>query len=215
MRSAALRWLAVDDDNRIALRKIVADALGLYFAIDAFSKNTLNAHFGTTPPPADERSYSAAMMNWLNGARDISKVSDGVKAFTGILLQVYAGDPSLVIVDEPEAFLHPSLAHRLGTELAKAAVDTKKHVFAATHSAHFLMGAIQSGASVNIVLLTYRDGIATARLLDNDSLVPFMNDPLLRSVGVLDGLFLRLSSSPKQMGPRLLWRDQPSSTGCR
>ena len=116
-------------------------------------------------------------------------MSDGVKAFTGILLQVYAGDPKVIIVDEPEAFLHPSLAHKLGYELAKGAAEEKKHIFAATHSSHFVMGAIVSGAHVNIVRLTYANGVATARHLANAEIVALMNDPLLRSIGVLTGLF--------------------------
>jgi hypothetical protein len=51
------------------------------------------------------------------------------------------------------------------------------------------MGCIQSGAPLNIVRLTYRDGVATARLLPSDDLLKLMRNPLLRSTGVLSGLF--------------------------
>jgi hypothetical protein len=63
-------------------------------------------------------------------------------------------------------------------------------VFVATHSADFLMGAIQSGAVVNIVRLTWSNELA-ARLLASDELVTLMNDPMLRSIGVLSGLFFQ------------------------
>jgi AAA15 family ATPase/GTPase len=46
----------------------------------------------------------------------ISDASDGVKAFIGILSELIAGDPKVILVDEPEAFLHPSLATTLGNE---------------------------------------------------------------------------------------------------
>src|SRR5262245_4945537 len=62
-------------------------------------------------------------------------------------------------------------------------------LFVATHSADFVMGAIQSGATVNIVRLTWANDAATARLLPSPDLVTLMNDPMLRSVGVLSGLF--------------------------
>jgi hypothetical protein len=53
----------------------------------------------------------------------------------------------------------------------------------------FVMGCVQSGAPVNIIRLTYRDGVATARLLPSEELLTLMRHPLLRSSGVLNGLF--------------------------
>src|SRR4029077_3317410 len=57
------------------------------------------------------------------------------------------------------------------------------------HSPQFVMGAILSGAKVNIIRLTYEGGIGAARLLPSTELTKLMQDPLLRSVGVLAGLF--------------------------
>ncbi len=125
----------------------------------------------------------------MRTARGFDDISDGIKAFTGVLIQLHAGTPQVITVDEPEAFLHPSLAFKLGKELARGAVEEGKQIFSSTHSAQFLMGAISSGAEVNIVRLTYQDGSGTARLLPNEELKVLMQDPLLRSVGVLDGLF--------------------------
>lgn len=51
------------------------------------------------------------------------------------------------------------------------------------------MGCVQSGADINVVRLTYRKGNATARLLQPETLLRFMRDPLLRSTNVLDALF--------------------------
>lgn len=51
------------------------------------------------------------------------------------------------------------------------------------------MGCIQSGAPINIVRLTYRSGIATARVLPSAEILELMRNPLLRSTGVLNGLF--------------------------
>ena len=122
-------------------------------------------------------------------AQDINATSDGVKAFTGIITEIIAGDPKILLIDEPEAFLHPSLSHKLGKEIAKATAETNKRVFVSTHSSHFVMGCIQSGVPVNIVRLTYKKGVATARILPNNDVLKLMRDPLLRSAGVLEGLF--------------------------
>ena len=51
------------------------------------------------------------------------------------------------------------------------------------------MGCIQSGAPLNIIRLTYRGGVATARVLPSTQILELMRHPLLRSTGVLSGLF--------------------------
>jgi AAA domain, putative AbiEii toxin, Type IV TA system len=188
MPTEPLSRMLTDNDKRKKWRDIVYDAFRLYPGIDASDGAALSVRFGKTPP-VHERSLEDDTLNWMRSALPIDKVSDGVKAFSGILLQLYSGDPEVIIIDEPEAFLHPSLARTLGKELATAANTQKKFVFASTHSADFLMGAIQSGATVNIVRLTWGDDTATARLLPNAELTQLMNDPMLRSVGVLSGLF--------------------------
>lgn len=186
--TTAFARLLTNNEKRTALRKIIHDALGLYLAIDMSEGSKLNIKFGETPPP-EERSVKDDILEYMRNARAFSAVSDGVKAYTGILVQLYAGDPEIIIIDEPEAFLHPSLALNLGKEIAKGAATQNKHVFVSTHSAQFVMGAILSGATVNIIRLTYEGGVGTARLLPSTELTKLMQDPLLRSVGVLAGLF--------------------------
>ncbi|MBS0252416.1 MAG: ATP-binding protein [Proteobacteria bacterium] len=185
---APLAKIFMNDPMRTKWRTEVHNAFELYPAIDATVGNILSVRFGSTPP-SKERSFEEENIDWMKAARPLEEVSDGVKAFSGILLQVFAGDPKVILIDEPEAFLHPSLARTLGKSLATAAHSEDKFVFVSTHSSEFVMGAIQSGAVVNIVRLTHDAGVGTARLLPNDDLVQMMNDPMLRSVGVLSGLF--------------------------
>lgn len=51
------------------------------------------------------------------------------------------------------------------------------------------MGCIQSAAALNIVRLTYKNGIPTSRILPKEKILHLMRHPLLRSTGVLNGLF--------------------------
>ncbi|NEJ74923.1 AAA family ATPase [Rhizobium phaseoli] len=183
-----LARLITDDKRRTSLRKLIFEATNLMFTLDASVGDQIQVRFGETEPP-DERALSEETLQYMREARGINEVSDGIKAFAGILLQLHAGTPKVFVVDEPEAFLHPSLAFKLGKELSRGAEEEGKHVFASTHSAHFLMGAIASGATVNVIRLTYVGGVGTARLLKSNDLRVLMKDPLLRSVGVLEGLF--------------------------
>lgn len=48
-----------------------------------------------------------------------------------------------------------------------------------------------SGTPVNIIRLSYEEGVGSARLLGSADVEPLMRDPLLRSAGALEGLFFR------------------------
>ena len=50
-------------------------------------------------------------------------------------------------------------------------------------------GVVMSGQTAQIVRLTHKAGIASARLLPADELQPLMRDPLLRSAKLLSALF--------------------------
>lgn len=180
-----------DDAKRHEVRRIVLDAFGRHFVLDPTNLGQLRIRLSDRAPRDDmeERGIHADAVRFHAAAQLIDEASDGVKAFTGIVTEVMAGDPSVVLVDEPEAFLHPSLASKLAQEVARAALSADKRVFASTHSPQFVMGCIQSGAPVNIIRLTYRGGVATARVLPSDEILELMRHPLLRSTGVLSGLF--------------------------
>jgi predicted ATPase len=180
--------LLTDDERRQAFRATIRDAVGLYPGIDMSDGANLNIRFSGSAP-IGERTVESSILEWMRNAKSIDAVSDGVKAFSGIILELRAGDPKIILIDEPEAFLHPALAFKLGKELAKTVSSAGKHVFVSTHSPQFLMGAIQSGATVNIVRLTYSEVMGSARILSNDDLTKLMRDPLLRSTNALAGLF--------------------------
>lgn len=180
-----------DDEKRQEVRRIVYESFGSYFVIDPTSLGDLRIRLSVRPPAnnMEERGLHAEAVQFHANAQPIEQASDGVKAFTGIVTEVVAGDPRVLLIDEPEAFLHPSLAQKLGYEISRAAMFTDKRVFVSTHSAMFVMGCIQSGTPTNIVRLTYRNGAATARVLPSCEILELMRNPLLRSTGVISGLF--------------------------
>lgn len=184
--------LYTNDPARLRLRRILFEAFGKHLVIDA-SNNPGNARLRfapTEPPPELERSLTTEALAFMEATLPIESMSDGVKAFTGILVELFAGDPAVLIVDEPEAFLHPSLSFLLGREICKPATEgIQKNVFIATHDPSFLMGSLASGAKVDVVRLTHSDRGATARHLPAETLRRLMRNPLLRSVGAMESLF--------------------------
>lgn len=177
--------------SRKTLRRITYEAFGEYFTIDALQQHQLRARLSKVEPADEdeEQSLSLRSQTFHQNAKEIMFCSDGVKAYTGILANVLGHNSKICLIDEPEAFLHPPLARKLGQELSSIATQENTNVFIATHSADFLMGCIQSGSPINVVRLTYRNGISSARLLPADKILPLMRNPLLRSTGVLGGLF--------------------------
>ncbi|MEG4967333.1 AAA family ATPase [Microcoleus sp. B6-A1] len=180
-----------DDDKRKKVRRIIHEAFGLHFVVDPTHLGHLRLRLSSRPPSTDieERGIHDEALQFHSSATLVEQASDGVKAFTGIITEIIAGDPAVLLIDEPEAFLHPSLAFNLGKEIALTSSESEKRIFVSTHSPYFVMGCIQSGAPVNIVRLTYRGGIPTARVLANKDILPLMRNPLLRSTNVISGLF--------------------------
>lgn len=180
-----------EDAKRVEVRRIAYDAFRAYFVVDPTALGKLRIRFSHEAPEdhRQERGIHQEAVEFHSNALNIAEASDGVKAFTGIITQIIAGDPSVLLIDEPEAFLHPALSFKLGKEVAVSASSADKRLFVSTHSANFVMGCIQSGAHTNIIRLTYQNGVPTARTLPNDKLLRLMRNPLLRSTGVLDGLF--------------------------
>lgn len=185
-----LQVLFTDEDKRKKVRRIVFDAFNMYFTLDPTSNGQISIRLADTEPYTLERSLTDEALEYHRNNLPIESTSDGVKAFIGLIISIIADDPKIITLDEPEAFLHPSLSSKLGKEIGNILnVDSSKRLFVATHSANFLMGCIQSGVPINIVRLTYSNKAPTARLLASEKIFKLIKHPLLRSVGTLNGLF--------------------------
>ncbi len=187
----SLQVLFRDNTKRQEVRRILLDAFKKHFVIDPTKSGKLRIRLSDVAPANEmqERGIHEEAVEFHRKALDITLASDGVKAFTGIITTIIAGDPKVILIDEPEAFLHPSLASNLGKEVSNSVNGSSKNLFVSTHSANFLMGCIQSGTPLNIIRLTYSNNVPTARILPSEKVLKLMRHPLLRSTGVLNGLF--------------------------
>lgn len=178
-----------NDPARLKVRALVKDAFGLNFVVDPTKLGTLRIRLSTIEPPEDEQSLNETAREFHRNATHIKDASDGVQAYTGIITAVLSGEYHTILIDEPEAFLHPPLARKLGRDLAQISAERDGCLMASTHSADFLMGCIQATKDVKVIRLEYGDNKSKGRIVDSETLYKFFKNPLMRSANAISSLF--------------------------
>jgi hypothetical protein len=185
--------LLQDDQRREQVRELVAQAFGFHFFIDGTGMNEFRVRLAPTAPPEeiDELSFGPAARDFASKAPLLGDLGDGVQAYVGLISAVLGLTARHLLIDEPEAFLHPVLSRRLGSNLVALAEERAGTLVVATHSPNFLMGCIEESPETTVVRLTFEKEVPTARVLPSDQLSELLHDPLLRSTRALEGLFHR------------------------
>jgi hypothetical protein len=187
--SNALQHLYSDPQAELQLSDAIKEAFGTGVVVDRTGGSQIYLLYGDQPLTEATLPPSAEYLAEINALRQVDEQGDGVKSFTGLTMAVGTGVYPLVLVDEPEAFLHPPQAKLLGRRLAASAGD-RTQVFLATHSADLLQGLIEEKPeAVNVVRVTRAGAINPTAVLSSDELKILWEDPLLRYSNVLDGLF--------------------------
>jgi hypothetical protein len=188
-----LAALFLDDDTRAEFREMVHRALGKYPVIEAVGNGQIRLRLSDrAPTDADEeRGLTNRAISFHAAALPLEGQGDGARAFVGLLTAVKSLPHQVLLIDEPEAFLHPPLARRLGRYLATVISQRDGTLITATHSSDFLTGCLDAGIPITVVRLTFDGNEATARMLAAGDLTELMIDPLVRSARVLSGLFHR------------------------
>jgi energy-coupling factor transporter ATP-binding protein EcfA2 len=174
------------------LNAITTRILGKTLYLDDLNQSIqLRVGVPTTPYPAryeDPRKYQQEVeaLPLLDGQ------GDGVRSLVRILLPLITGAYSVVIMDEPELFLHPPQAFALGQEVGRIAGSKKLQVILATHDKNLLAGLLGASAPVSVVRLVRDEETITAHQLRASELRDIWDDPVLKYSNVLDGLFHEL-----------------------
>ncbi|WP_458112123.1 AAA family ATPase [Arthrobacter sp. R1-13] len=182
-------------DSRLLLDKVSAvsrDVFGSPLTLDALGR-TIRLRVGEMAMKAPRiNDVPVEYRERMASLRPLDDQGDGMRSLMGQLLPIVTAAYKVVIIDEPEAFLHPPQAHALGAELGRLAVKTGLQILVATHDRSFLTGLLDSGVDVSVVRLTRGDGATKASRLDSTQLKALWTDPVLKYTNVLDGLFHRL-----------------------
>ncbi len=182
---------ARDETVYNAVDGAVYAALQQHLVLDLSTPAVIRLGLSTEPPPMPRWQFSTepAALDYMRRATPIQSFGDGVQAFVGLALALFALPYSVLLVDEPEAFMHPTLARQMGAQMAAAGRDNGMSIIVATHSADFLLGCVDEVPDTSIVRLGFQAGVGTAKALSGKLVGDLIKDPLLRSADSLGALF--------------------------
>lgn len=113
---------------------------------------------------------------------------DGLKSYISTFLSLKVKGNDVLLIDEPEAFLHPPLARQLGELIG--AFDEDKQIFVSTHSVEILKGILSKNTDINVIRITQPKSLQNGiNLVNKEVLQTILQSPLLRVSRVLEGLF--------------------------
>jgi predicted ATPase len=168
------------------IQKLIKDAFGKEIKLDFTMPQRLLLRVGDdfSSIPPDPRDARQSMQQF----EKLDNQGDGIRSFVGIVTALLATKRTVFLIDEPEAFLHPPQAFRIGRFIAEQA-SNKRQIVIATHSVDVLRGILSQTNNVNVIRVDRKHHKNDFNTLDSSSLEQLVKDPLLSSARVLDGLF--------------------------
>lgn len=186
--SKPLQALLRHDSIERKLSELFETAFGERLCLDRGLGSQIALVVGTdvTPKEGEDR-VSESFLARLSKMPTVDEQGDGMRSFVGILLHLLSSNKSVTLIDEPEAFLHPTQARILGEMIAQ---QNKKQLLISTHSEDLLKGIIDNGGDrVKIIRITRDGDINPIARLENAQIQTIWNDPILKFSNLLRGLF--------------------------
>ncbi len=114
---------------------------------------------------------------------------DGYRSFVGVVLSMLLSKNRVVLLDEPEAFLHPAQARILGRWIATYSKKNPGQIVVATHNANFLSGILSGNQKVDIYRVNRKGDKTSYTQIPSEATSMLSRSPLLSSQRVLEAIF--------------------------
>lgn len=186
-----LHALYLSPDVEADLSNVSERAFSTGVTLDRFGGEQIALRVGkvVAAPSDGDKFPTSAYLAELRNLTLLQDEGDGVRSLIGLMLYLLAGSHTILLIDEPEAFLHPPQAEMAGRLLTERTVGSPRQAFISTHSSEVVAAALESERPVTIVRLT-RSGIKSKAVALEPAVVrPLVDDTLLRYSNLLDGLF--------------------------
>ncbi len=147
-------------------------------------------HIGEKPEIYEnEDRVSISYLKRLEKLPLLHEQGDGMRSFIGVLLLALMPQYQIVMIDEPEAFLHPPQARIMGKMLGQEKPDNRQYIIA-THSIDIIKGLLESESqNIKIIRLQREGNVNHVTELGSSDIMELWGDPLLRFSNIIDGVF--------------------------
>lgn len=188
-KSHPFHYLYDDITLEDQLSKIFRKAFGTDLMVNRTAGSVVHLHVGDRPYPSLTYNIDQASRSALNGLPKLNEQGDGMRAFVGCLMWATVINFNLVLIDEPEAFLHPPQARLLGRTLINRK-HANSQLIVSTHSGDLLRGILDTNTSALRIVRLVRAGTQNrATELKPGDITAILGDSLLKHTNVLDALF--------------------------
>jgi hypothetical protein len=165
-------------------------AFGMDLIVHRGAGSIIPLYVGEKPIPEQGKDRSSwSYFEKLQKLDPLQIQGAGMRSFVGVLLSAFISERSILIIDEPEDFLHPPQARLMGKMLVQN-LPSGRQLFLATHSEDFLKGLLDaSNDNLNIIRIKREGAINKVSTLSSADIKNIWSDPLLRHSNILSGLF--------------------------
>lgn len=182
-----IQALFMHSDLEAVLRQAFKEAFNQDIKLDVSQLQKLCIRVGSKVNriPADVRTA-------YNVTKNIPKIDDqgdGYRSFAGIVIGLLICRNRIILLDEPEAFLHPAQAYFLGKWIGTNSDRLGSQLLICTHSSNFLSGILMGTQDLDVIRLN-REGDHTNYItLTSDIAKQLIGNPILSSQRVIEGIF--------------------------
>lgn len=184
-----LHMLEADIEKSGQISSEIREAFGTDLQIDSTNPRVILFRVGDASSLSELDKSSAEYVYALRQMPILENDGDGIRSYIGCLLAVKCGAYKILLIDEPEAFLHPPQARRLARLLAEDAKSKNRQIIIGTHSSDVIRGALSSSGKVAVCRIDRVDDKNHAFILSSDELKALWEKPLLKSSGAVEGIF--------------------------
>ena len=190
--SHPIHMLYSDDQLERKISEYFRRAFGEDLIVYRAGGNQFPLFVGKRPVLKDgeDRISNSYLERLRESAKPLREQGDGMRSFASVILHLLAPiTPSILLLDEPEAFLHPPQARLLGEVIAKEK-PPRAQLFVATHSSDVLQGLVNVAPDHLRVLRIQREGnVNRVKELDKSLVKEISTDPLMKYSSVMAGVF--------------------------
>ena len=186
--------LLLDEDTEYRISEYFQRAFGENLIVSRQGGRLLHLLVGQRPIPnyrAREDRVSRSYIERLSSAtKPLLEQGDGMRSFASVVLHLLASvTPTILLLDEPEAFLHPPQAKLVG-EIIAHETSERAQLIVATHSQDVLNGLVDGASERLRILRIQRVGnVNRVKELDKGLMKRVGSDSLMKYSSVLAGVF--------------------------